>query len=302
MSRVLVTGGAGFIGANLVRALLDDGTDVRILDDLSTGRREYLADLPLAFVHGSVTDRDAVRRACRGTDAIVHLAAMSGVAQSVAHPARDFEVNVRGTYEVLDAARRAGVGRMVLASSGAMLAGAKPPLHEGLVPRPLAPYGASKLYGEAALEAFSQVYGMTGVALRLSNVYGPFSGHKQSVVAAFLRRARGRRPFPIYGSGRQTRDFLYVDDVTSAIQRALGATAAGTYQLGTGVETTILALARLVAEVAGMPLRIDRRPPRPGEATRTFSDIALARSKLGWKPQTTLREGLERVSAWMSHR
>lgn len=298
VSRVLITGGAGFVGANLVRHLLGEGFEVGVLDDLSTGRRGYLDGLPVEVREGSVTDPDAVRRAVRRSDAVVHLAAMSGVAPSVARPRRDFSINVEGTFNVLDAARRESVERVVFASSGAVLAAARPPLHEELAPRPLAPYGASKLYGEAVLQAFS-TYGIVGVALRFSNVYGPFCSHKKSVVAEFLRRALRRRPLVIYGDGRQTRDFVHVDDVVLAIGRALGTSRTAVYQLGTGKETSILSLARLVARVAEVPLELERRPPRPGEASRNYADVSKAARALRWRPKVPLDQGLSGTLAWM---
>ena len=269
-----------------------------MLDDLSTGRRAYLDGLPVDLREGSVTDAGAVRRAVRGSEAIVHLAAMSGVAPSVARPRRDFSINVEGTFNVVDAARRASVERVVFASSGAVLAAARPPLHEELPPRPLAPYGASKLYGEAVLQAFA-TYGIVGVALRFSNVYGPFCAHKKSVVAEFLRRALRRRPLVIYGEGRQTRDFLHVDDVVLAVGRALRTRRTSVYQLGTGQETSILALARLVARVADVPLELERRPPRPGEAARNYADVSSAARALRWRPKVALEDGLASTLAWM---
>jgi UDP-glucose 4-epimerase len=298
VARVLLTGGAGFVGANLARALLEEGTEVRVLDDLSAAGAGYLRGLPLDIRKGDVTDQATVRRAARGTDAIVHLAAQSGVAPSVARPDRDFDINVRGTFNVVDAARREGVARVVFASSGAVLAGARPPLHEELPASPLSPYGASKLYGEGVVRAF-EVFGIVGVSLRFSNVYGPLSSHKKSVVAAFLRRTLRHRPFIVYGTGRQTRDFLYVSDVAEAVKRALGATRGGVYQLGTGVETSVLSLARLVADVVGVPFEVERRPTRPGEAARNVSDISLAQKALRWKPRVGLREGLALTLGWM---
>jgi UDP-glucose 4-epimerase len=299
MSRVLVTGGAGFIGANLVRALLADGTDVRVLDDFSAGRPQYLEKLPVNLLRGSILDSSLVRRAVRGADVIVHLAALPGVVASAANPRRDFDVNVGGTFNVLDAARRHEVPRVVFASSGAVLAGARPPLHEGLVPSPRSPYGASKLYGEAVLQAFGPLHQMTGISLRFSNVYGPYCAHKNSVVAAFLRRARRRQPLIVYGSGRQTRDFMYVDDVTTAIQKALSAKRGGVYQLGTGDETSVLKLTRLIADTFAVRLEVEKRPARPGDASRNFVDNSRARAGLGWAPSISLREGLSATLAWM---
>jgi UDP-glucose 4-epimerase len=302
MGGVLITGGAGFVGSNLTRELVEAGTEVAVLDDFTAVRTDYLAGLDVRRHPGSVADPTSVRRAVKGMDAVVHLAAMSGVAPSVEHPGRDFEVNVRGTFNVLDAVRRAGVPRVIFASSGAVVAGAKPPLSEGTLPSPLSPYGASKLYGEAAMQAFQSVYGFTGVVLRFSNVYGPNCDHKRSVVAEFLRRALRRRPLVVYGNGRQTRDFLHVADVCRAVRIALRSPSSGVFQLGTGVETSIARLANLVQKAAGVKLDVERRPPRPGEASRNFVDPARARRVLRWQAEVALPVGLASTYRWMLER
>ena len=203
---------------------------------------------------------------------------------------------------MFDAVRRAGVGRVVFASSGAVLAGAKPPLSESIVPSVLSPYGASKLYGEAALQAFQEVYGFTGLVLRFSNVYGPNCDHKRSVVAEFLRRALRRRPLVIYGNGRQTRDFLHVDDVCRAVGIALRSPSSGVFQLGTGVETSVARLANLVQKAAGAKVEIERRPPRPGEAARNYVDPSKAKQVLRWEAKVALPDGLASTLAWMRDR
>jgi UDP-glucose 4-epimerase len=300
MGRVLVTGGAGFVGANLVRALLAEGDEVRVFDDLSVAGDGYLKGQDVDVRKAPVTDAAALRRAVKGCDAIVHLAARSGVQPSVEQPDRDFHVNVQGTFNVLDAARRSDVSRVVFASSGAVLAGAKPPLSEQLLPQPLSPYGASKLYGEAALQAFQSVYEFSGIALRFSNVYGPFCSHKTSVVAAFLRNALRRKPLVIHGSGRQTRDFLHVRDVTRAVGIALRSPSSGVFQLGTGIETSINRLAHLASDAVGIPLELERRPAQPGEAARNFVDPTRARQLLRFQARVKLAEGLAETCAWMA--
>jgi UDP-glucose 4-epimerase len=302
MSGVVITGGAGFVGSNLARELVRSGTEVRVLDDLDAVTTDYLDGLAVRKVNGSITDPPVVQRAVKGADAVVHLAAMSGVAPSVEHPERDFEVNVQGTFNVLDAVRRAEVPRVIFASSGAVLAGAKPPLSEAILPSVLSPYGASKLYGEAALQAFQSVYGFTGIVLRFSNVYGPNCDHKRSVVAEFLRRALHRKPLVIYGNGRQTRDFLHVDDVCRAIRITLRSPSSGVFQLGTGVETSIARLANLVQKAAGTKLEVERRATRPGEAARNFVDPSKARQVLRWEAKVALPDGLASTLDWMRRR
>jgi UDP-glucose 4-epimerase len=298
--RVLVTGGAGFVGSNLVSHLLESGHEVTVLDDLSAGARPvwWRKRSGPRCVEGRVEDESAARRAARGSDAVVHLAARPGVADSVARPDLDFAVNVLGTFNAVDAARRAGVRVFVFASSGAVLAGATPPLREDMPPAPLSPYGASKLYGEG-ITAAGGVYGMVGISLRFANVYGPSSAHKKSVISQFIRRALTAKPFVVYGDGRQTRDFLYVQDVCIAVEKALGADKPGVYHLGTGVETSVNELAEKVARACGTPLRLDRRPPRPGDAARSFVDLSSARRHLKWSPRVKLDQGLGRTAEWM---
>jgi UDP-glucose 4-epimerase len=298
--RVLVTGGAGFVGSNLVEHLGAAGHEVRVLDDLSSRARPawWGARSGPQCVEGRIEDERAVRRAARGMEAIVHLAAKPGVADSVAHPDQDFGTNVRGTFNAVDAARRGGVSRFIFASSGAVLAGARPPLREDMAAAPLSPYGASKLYGEG-ITAASAVFGLTGVSLRFANVYGPNSAHKKSVIALFLRAALGGAPVVVYGTGRQTRDFIFVGDICAAIERALAATRAGVYHLGTGVETSVNQLAHAVGRATGTELRIERRPARPGDAARSFVDLAAARRALRWSPKVGLGDGLARTVDWL---
>jgi UDP-glucose 4-epimerase len=298
--RVLVTGGAGFVGSNLIGFLIEGGHEVTVLDDLSAGARPewWRKRSGPRCVGGKIEDASAVRRAARGAEAVVHLAARPGVADSVARPDLDFGANVLGTFNVIDAARRANVRSFVFASSGAVLAGATPPLREDMPAAPLSPYGASKLYGEG-ITAAAGVYGMVGISLRFANVYGPRSGHKKSVVSLFIRNALAARPFVIYGDGSQTRDFLYVEDVCTAVEKALRANQPGVYHLGTGVETSVNELAGLVARVCGTALMVERKPPRPGDAVRSFVDLSSARRDLRWTPRVKLDEGLRQTAEWM---
>ncbi len=298
--RVLVTGGAGFIGANLVSALIGRGHEVRALDDLSAGARPTWWGSPSGpqCVEASVEDQAAVRRVARGVDAVVHLAAKPGVAFSVDHPDAEFRANVQGTFNVVNGARRSGAGRLIFASSGAVLAGARPPLREDMAAAPLTPYGASKLYGEG-ITAAAGVFGIVGVSLRFSNVYGPNSAHKNSVIALFLRAAHAGRPVTVYGTGRQTRDFIYVEDICGAIERALSAVRPGVFHLGTGVETSVNSLVREVSHASERELRIEHRPARAGDAARSFVDLGAARRALRWTPRVGLPEGLARTLDWM---
>jgi UDP-glucose 4-epimerase len=298
--RVLITGGAGFVGSNLASYLMERDHDIRVLDDLSGGARPawWSARTGPQCLTASIEDETAVRGAAKGMDAVVHLAAKPGVADSVAHPEKDFRTNVLGTFNTVDASRRAGVRTFVFASSGAVLAGARPPLREDMAPAPLSPYGASKLYGEG-ITAAAGVFGMTGLSLRFANVYGPNSAHKKSVIALFLRAALAGKPVLVYGTGRQTRDFIYVDDICAAIERGLSADRSGVFHLGTGVETSVNTLVRKVAAATGKDLRVEHRDARPGDAARSFVDLAAARRGLRWTPRVGLDEGLRRTVDWI---
>lgn len=299
---ILVTGGAGFVGANLCRSLLKDGFEVRVLDDFSAGTSKYLDDLGrhVDIRRGSVTDSDAVARALKGVTSVVHLAAESGVPQSVAEPSRDFTVNVAGTFTVTNAARLAGAERVVFASSGAVVAGAEPPLTEDMLPKPLSPYGVSKLYGEALLQAFETTYGIVGVSLRFANVYGPYSLHKTSVVASLIRAALHGGPLTVDGNGTQTRDLVYVEDIVGAVMRALYVSSGGLYHLGTGVETSVNRVAEIVKEVTEPALEVVHGPARPNDPVRNFSDASAARDNLGWLPNVSLSDGVARTAAWLA--
>jgi UDP-glucose 4-epimerase len=298
--RVLVTGGAGFVGANLVGFLAEEGHEVTVLDDLSAGAPPdwWRQRSGPRCVQGRIEDSSALRRATRGAEAVVHLAARPGVADSVARPDLDFGVNVLGTFNAVDAARRAGVRTFVFASSGAVLAGATPPLREDMPAAPLSPYGASKLYGEG-ITAAARVFDMVGISLRFANVYGPLSAHKKSVISLFIRRALSHKPFVVYGDGNQTRDFLYVEDVCTAIEATLRATDPGIYHLGTGVETSVNELVEKVARACDTNPAVERKPPRAGDAARSFVDLSSAQRALGWNPRVDLEEGLRRTVEWM---
>jgi UDP-glucose 4-epimerase len=298
---VLVTGGCGFIGANLVRFLRERTPwRVSVVDDLRTGTADAVPPDLAAVTVGDVADAAILEPALDGVDAVIHLASQTGVQPSVENPPADFEGNTRATFRVLDACRRLGVPRLVFASSGAAVGEVPPPIHEEVVPKPVSPYGASKLAGEAYCRAFAASFGMDAVALRFSNVYGPFSAHKKNAVPTFIKRCLTGEAIVIYGDGGQTRDFIYVEDLCDAILRATGADDIGgeVFQVATGVETSIADVARLVKEVVGGDAEVRFEEKRPGEVYRSRADIGKARRVLGFDPTIDLREGIARTTAW----
>lgn len=299
----LVTGGAGFVGVNLLRRLGRDGIRARVLDDFTTGRREDLAGLTDDVVEGDIRDAAVVERALDGVDVVVHLAAHTRVIESIADPIENFDVNTRGVLTVLEAVRRRKtIRRFVFASTGgAILGDATPPVHEDMPARPLAPYGASKLAGEGYCSAYFGSYGVPTVALRFSNVYGPWSYQKASVVAAFFKQLRAGAPLVIYGDGRQTRDFLYVEDLCDGVVKAVERDCGGqVFHIAAGVETAIGDLAERMLAVSGVRVPIEYRPARTGEVARNSARIDRARRVIGFDPSTPLDEGLRRTWAWFS--
>jgi UDP-glucose 4-epimerase len=300
MSLVLVTGGAGFIGATLLRRL-DPAHDVRVLDNLVRGQRELLPeDREIELIVGDIRDPDAVAQAMRGVDRVIHLAAFGSVVESVTDPVENFEINVRGTFEVLRGAADAGVERFVFASTGGAIMGDQPPpVNEDSLPWPISPYGASKLCGEAYLHAFAGSFGIRPVALRFANVYGPYSAHKKGVVTRFIRAALAGGTFEIFGDGKASRDFLHVDDLCRGILAANDSDLSDVVlHLASEKETTINELAHLILELVGSDVEIVHHPKRAGEVERNFANADRAKELLGWEPELSLREGMAATIEW----
>lgn len=320
-NRWLVTGGCGFIGSALVRHLLAAGPmSVRILDNLSCGSLDALPigewkhrsvgglgeDWPqgIEVVTAPVEDRAIVARVSRGAEVVVHLAANAGIVQSLEDPLRDLEVNVSGTVHVLEGARTTNAARVVLASSAAAVGSVEPPVSEEALPRPATPYGAGKLSAEAYAGAYARAFGLETVSLRFGNVYGPYSSAKDSVVAHFIKCWLRREPLVVHGDGRQTRDFIYVEDLLDAIVRAATVPDVGgsLFHIATSRETSINELVDALTAVASRlhlpaPIVVYGRP-RIGDVRRSWSDTQLARDVLGWSAGTSLSDGLERTVRW----
>ncbi len=295
---VLVTGGAGFIGANLAPMLLERGNRVRVLDNCSTGEPSRLPD-EIELVRGDVRDAEAVRAAMADVGAVVHLAAAGSVIESIADPGLNFDINARGTLTVLTEAQAAGVARLIFASTGGALIGnATPPVDESSVPRPISPYGASKLCGEGYCHAFHGAYGLSTVALRFANVYGPYSERKRGAVTTFINHALAGEPITIHGDGTATRDFLHSDDLCAGILAALASDVTGVVHLASERETSIEELAQIVVAAAGADVPVEHRPARRGEVERNFALARRAAEELGWRASVGLEDGLAATVAW----
>jgi UDP-glucose 4-epimerase len=302
--RALVTGGAGFIGSNLTDALLARGDEAIIVDDLSTGRRENVEQAlanGATLVEADIRDRAAIEEIAgrERPEAIFHLAAQIDVRKSVADPAFDAAINVGGTANVLEAARAAEVRRVVFSSTGGAIYGEgdgqELPLREDAPLAPEAPYGQSKLAGEGYLSLYERLYGLSSVPLRLGNVYGPRQDPlgEAGVVAIFCGRLREGKQPTVFGDGKQTRDYIYVGDVVSAMLAAAEAETSGPINIGTGIETNVLELVSALGELGGgSDFEPEFAPPRTGEVQRISIDPARAASELGWRAEMDLQEGL----------
>ena len=286
--RAIVTGGAGFIGSHLVDALVERGDEVIVVDDLSSGKLEHLNS------QARLEQRDIREGLERdGADAVFHLAAQADVQVSMQRPEHDAAVNVVGTVQVLEAAREAGAPVVFTSTGGAIYGECDGPAAEDSKLEPLSPYGIAKLCGEQYLQGWNRTHGTKNVVLRLANVYGPRqdAGLEGGVVAIFLERLAGGEQAAIFGDGLQTRDFVYVGDVVSALLAA-AEREGGVFNIGTGVETTILDLHGACARVAGTDAGPRFEDAKLGDVRRSVLDVSLAARELGWRPQIGLDEGL----------
>jgi len=305
--KAIVTGGAGFVGSHLVDLLVDRGWELLVVDDLSGGRLEHIAGARwrgrVSVLVMDIRAPELRAAAARfGPEVVFHLAAQSKVRPSVEDPVHDASVNVLGTVNVLLSATRAGARRVVFASSGGAIYGdaARLPATERTAKRPASPYGITKKIVEDYFRWFRETYGLSYVLLAMANVYGPRQdpGLEGGVTAIFARAMiEGRRPI-IFGDGRQTRDFVYVEDAVDAFQRAADSRGGLLLNIASGRETTVLQLYETLARLTGFRLPPEFADPKPGDIQRSVLDPARAQAALGWEPWTPLEEGLGRTVEW----
>jgi UDP-glucose 4-epimerase len=296
--RAVVTGGAGFIGSHVVDALLARGDEVHVVDSLATGKRERVPAGATLHEQDIRDPLDELFQELR-PEAVFHLAAQADVRVSVERPDYDASVNVGGTIRVLEASRLVGAQLVFSSTGGAIYGERTSPAPEDTPREPLAPYGTSKLCGEEYLATYNRLYGASHVSLRFGNVYGPRQDpHGEAgVVAIFLGLLRSGTAPKIFGDGRQTRDYVYVGDVAQATLAAVGQ-AGGVFNIGTGVETSVVDLFAACRTVAGVEVEADHAPARAGELQRSVLDPSLAAKVLGWSPETSLEQGLR--ATWRS--
>ncbi len=304
LSKVLVTGGAGFIGSHIVDALIERGIDVGVLDDFSTGDPSNLSQDVSAKIQvnkGDIRDEALVRRVVQGYDAVVHQAALVSVTRSIEDPLRTSSVNVDGTLNLLVAAKDAGVKRFIYASSSSVYGETEVlPKVETMKPQPISPYAISKLAAENYCRVFAQVYGLHTVCLRYFNIYGPRqkSGLYSGVIPIFVNRVIGDQQPIIYGDGEQTRDFTYVKDAVSANLLSLEKpTEPGdVFNIARGEQVSLNELAVTIEKVLDKPqLGVHRAPARKGDVKHSLADISKARRVLGYSPRYSIQEGLNEV-------
>ena len=293
--RVAVTGGAGFIGSNLVDALVERGDEVVAIDSLAGGKREQV-NAKAEFVERDVREGLDLE----GVEVVFHLAAQTDVQTSLARPAEDADVNVVGTVLVAEAAQRAGARIVFTSTGGAIYGECDGPASEGSPRRPLSPYGIGKLCAEEYLAGWNRIHGTTHVVARLANVYGPrqSSSLEGGVVAVFLDRMARGEPTVIFGDGLQTRDFIYVGDVVEGLLAAAASVSGTVFNVGTGRETTVLELHAACAQAAGSEARAGLEPARLGDLSRSVLDVSLVEAELGFRARTPLADGVARTWAW----
>jgi len=303
---ILITGGAGFIGSHVVRALIDADYDVRVLDDLSTGSLENLADLEVKFQQGDICNRTQISAAVQDVETVLHFAAFISAPDSVSQPEACYETNILGSLNVLRAAQQAGV-RVVLASSAAVYGDTEGAIPEDAQKNPASPYAVSKLAMEETARLFTRTYGLETVCLRFFNVYGPRQSPDSAyaaVIPQFINDLEQGRGITILGDGEQTRDFIFVDDVAQACLVAMDHpdAAGGTFNIAGGLSISILELTRILQGFYPGAREVQFGPSRPGDVRDSLASIEQAQATLGYRPQTAFEDGLAKTVEWFKRR
>jgi len=308
MALYLVTGGAGFIGSSIARALIKRGDQVRIIDNFSSGRRENFADFAreVELIEADILDPTALRRALQGVEVVYHEAAIPSVPKSMAEPIENHEANATGTLRVLHAAREAGVRRLVYAASSAAYGDAPElPKIETQPPAPISPYGASKLAGEYYLQVYAQAFGLETVSLRYFNVFGPRQDPKSeyaAVIPKFITAALAGQTPRIFGDGSQSRDFCHIDNIIEANFKAASAPAAlvsgQVFNIACGVATDLNQVVAVIGDILGKKIEARHEPERAGDIKHSYADIGKARQRLGYNASVSFADGLRRTLDW----
>lgn len=301
LKRILITGGAGFVGSNLIALIRanNPSINIRVIDNETLGSFSVLQPFGVEAVKADILDTTSVEKALVDVDAVVHLAADTRVIESIEDPDKNFQNNVVATFQLLQSMRKVGVKTLICASTGGAILGEAPsPVHEEMVPKPLSPYGASKLAQEGYCSAFAHLYDMKIANLRFSNVYGPLSIHKGSVVATFCRAILNDKPITIYGDGSQTRDYVFTTDLCQGIVNAIEKEVSGVFQLGTGVPTSLNQLVTTLSEVTGVDITPIYQPKRDGEILHTYCDISRAKQAIDYSPRVSVKAGLTATWEW----
>jgi nucleoside-diphosphate-sugar epimerase len=304
--RILVTGGAGFIGSHIVRRLLENGKKVRVVDDVSTGKEERIEDLrsSIEFVRGDLADRVVSDDVVQETQYVVHQAAVPSVQRSIQDPIGTNRANITATLNLLESCRKHGIRRLVYAASSSAYGDTEVlPKREDMIPTPLSPYALQKLVGEHYCMLYTSLFGLETVSLRYFNVFGPAQDpHSEysAVIPAFIARLLSGQRLGVYGDGEQSRDFTYVENVVRANLLALeAANAAGkVFNIGCGTRITLNELIRLLEQILNVRAAVDYVASRPGDVRHSLADVNLARKILGYTPVVTIKEGLERTVEW----
>ena len=308
MAKYLVTGGAGFIGSNLVRFILQKGHDAVVLDNFATGKRENLTEIAdrIELIEADIRDRSALDKAVAGCAAIFHEAALGSVPRSVEDPLTSHDVNVNGTVNVLEAARAAGVKRIIFAASSSAYGDQKEsPKHEAMVPLPISPYAANKVACEAYMRGYAAVYGLETLCLRYFNVFGPRQdplGAYAAVIPAFVSRIlHGERPL-VFGDGEQSRDFCYIDNVCQANWLAANAPAeacnGAALNIACNRRISLNEILALLAELLDSDIQAEYTDPRAGDVKHSLADVTLAKKTIGYEPKVYFEEGLRKAIDW----